>query len=429
MFSYNFVLRRLYVYRAFNHFLLLSGFYLTACLFFLGLVARIKFKRFENAFQKAGIKNSLGQHPKVMKITKMSDFRSKVRVVIDGVDPGEFESKTKTLETSIRENIESVVRAQEPQYIDLYITKRRLSKKVLYSEMCELLTSPYTFPVGESIAGPIIQDICSLPHMLGAGATGTGKSVFVKATTMGLLESSPAIQVYLLDLKRGLETAHFAACPNVVLVKEVKGAVALLRQVSAEMESRFLMLEKNGHNKLDPDRDNKDRIVVVIDEASVLYVESKVNQEEKTLSQEATEITDRIAKLSRAAGIHLVFATQKVTKETISTHIQENLEGRMCFEVNTLQGSNIVLGNGAAKDLPHIAGRGIWKVGATMIEVQTPLIEDEEIKRRCKVIAEEFESGKRKLHQEMFSPKETFQASAKMRGKVAKKKRAKQPDA
>jgi len=348
-------------------------------------------------------------------------------VVIDGVDPSEFDTKTKTLETSIKENIESIVRSQDPQYVDLYITKRRLTKKVLYSELCELLTSPYTFAVGETIAGPIIQDICSLPHMLGAGSTGTGKSVFVKATTMGLLESSPAIQIYLLDLKRGLETAHFAACPNVVLIKDVKGAVALLRQVVAEMESRFSILEERGFNKIDPDRDNRDRIVVVIDEASVLYVESKVNSAEKTLSQEATEITDKIAKLSRAAGIHLIFATQKVTKETISTHIQENLEGRMCFEVNTLQGSNIVLGNGAAKNLPHIAGRGIWKVGATMVEVQTPLIEDEEIKRRCKVIAEDFKIGKRKLHQKMFSPKEALKASTKKMEKVTAKEIEQEP--
>ncbi len=222
------------------------------------------------------------------------------------------------------------------------------------------------------------------------------------------------IQIYLLDLKNGLELKDFATCPNVHMVKTVADALSVLSLVRDEMRSRFEFLEKHNLNKIVPSRDKKDRLVVVVDEASVLYATGRMSASDKETAQSASQITDEIAKLSRAAAIHLILATQKVTKETISTHIQENLEGRMCFEVNSLQGSNMVLGTGAAKDLPHIPGRGIWKVGAKMVEVQTPYLEDEEIRSRCKTISDEFKSGKRKLFGEMFSPKQASKASSQV---------------
>ncbi|WP_207748713.1 hypothetical protein, partial [Clostridioides difficile] len=70
------------------------------------------------------------------------------------------------------------------------------------------------------------------------------------------------------------------------------------------------------------------------------------------LVQEARFLTEHIAKLSRAAAIHLILATQKVTKETVDTRIQENVSGRMCFKLNTTEGSVRMLGHGKAADLP-----------------------------------------------------------------------------
>ncbi len=219
------------------------------------------------------------------------------------------------------------------------------------------------------------------------------------------MESSPRLQVYILDLKNGLEMKDFAVCPNVELVKDVGKGLLLLTEVRDEMKRRFAILERNGHKRIDPERDQLDRIVVCVDEASILYGTGRVNPTDKENAAKAAEVTDEIAKLSRAAGIHLILATQKVTKETINTHIQENLEGRMCFEVNSVQGSNVLLGNASAKDLPHIPGRGIWKVGSRMVEVKTPFLDEKELKSRCEAIAEEFKGGKRALYQPMLSAK------------------------
>ncbi len=395
-----------------THFLYLVGIWLVLNIYFLGHSPLSCVKRFERAFRTTGIKNALGEYPIVLDYSRVSTFRYRLRLLVDGIDADEFNSKSKKLETSFRAMIEGVVRHDSPQYVDIYLTSNPIPKKVMYADVSAKLTSPYTFIIGETLADTMTFSICSLPHMLIAGATGTGKSVFQKQMLLGLLEGTRSgLQVYILDLKRGLEMKQFTVCRNVLIVKEVSEAVILLRELSSEMDRRFRLLEEKGFNQINPDRDKLDRIVVCIDEASVLYTESKLNTIEKELTQEATEITDRIAKLSRATGIHLIFATQKVTKDTISTHIQENLEGRMCFEVNTLQGSNMVIGSGEAKELPHIPGRGLWKVGATVTEVQTPYVDDEEIKRRCLAIENEFKSKKRMTYQPMISPEKTTESS------------------
>ena len=107
--------------------------------------------------------------------------------------------------------------------------------------------------------------------------------------------------------------------------------------------------------------------------------------------------------VGRAAGIHLIAATQKVTTKTIETDVQENIGGRICFRVGTLQGSNTVLGNKMAYELPDVKGRAIWNCGNDFVEVQTPFLSEamieKEISTFTQEIAErlrEFERGFRK---------------------------------
>ena len=421
IFTYDWALRHS-LSKTINHFFLLGSLYTCLTSYFVGLREHGKIQKIERAFKKVGIKNSLGEYPKVLEVKKVADLRSRVRLLTDGIDLSDFTTKSGALETSLRSLIEDVRREEDPQFVNLYLTNKRIPKKILYRDVCQSLTEPYTFIVGKSLGDVITQDISSLPHMLTGGATGSGKSVFLEQVLMGLLDFSPRLQVYLLDLKNGLELRDFTICPNVEMVKDVSSGLLLLIEVRDEMRRRFNILEKSGHKRIDPERDKLDRIVVCIDEASVLYGTWKVNAADKENAAKASEITDEIAKLSRAAGIHLILATQKVTKETINTHIQENLEGRMCFEVNSIQGSTVLLGNASAKDLPHIPGRGIWKVGSKMVEVQTPYIDEEEIKTRCQIIRDDFEGGKRALHQPMLSTKKVIEASSEEVDVMAPKK-------
>jgi DNA segregation ATPase FtsK/SpoIIIE-like protein len=146
-----------------------------------------------------------------------------------------------------------------------------------------------------------------------------------------------------------------------------------------------------------------DRIVVAIDEASVLFTVEKSSRSTRATAEKARDLTDRIAKLGRAAAINIIIATQKVVKETIDTRVQTNINARMVFRVNTVASSMTVLGNKLASELPEIQGRGIWSVGSRDIEVQTPFLDIDEVAERLEVLAKKFERGRKSFFGPMLA--------------------------
>lgn len=183
---------------------------------------------------------------------------------------------------------------------------------------------------------------------------------------------------------------EFGELPNVRIAKTEAEACQMLKKVKDEMDRRFEYLEKTGNKEIIPVRD---KIVVGIDEASILYSKVKANATKAHLINTAREYTDELAKLARAAGIHLIFATQKVSKETIDTKVQENLGGRVCFRMNTMTNSVTVLGNKKAFELPEIKGRAVWASGNDFLEIQAPFLEDEELKSEIEILQEKFSSN------------------------------------
>jgi DNA segregation ATPase FtsK/SpoIIIE-like protein len=204
-------------------------------------------------------------------------------------------------------------------------------------------------------------------------------------------------------LKLGVEVKVYRQLPNARIAKDADEAVQLLQAVVKEMKERFQLLERNGHKQIDPERDGKDLILVGVDEASVLYGKRRGDRSGNNMTTMARELTDEIAKLGRAACIHLIMATQKVTNESIDTKIQENVGGRICFRVNSLQGSNTVLGNKKAYELPDIKGRAIWGAGNDFTEVQTPFVSEKLIGDEIRSIKGDFDSAKRKCLQAMIA--------------------------
>ena len=183
--------------------------------------------------------------------------------------------------------------------------------------------------------------------------------------------------------------------PNVKVVKNLNETLILFRQVEKEMKARFTYLEKSGRKQIIPEKDKKDRIVVAVDEASVLYTSRGPHDPDKEKALEARKLADSIAKLSRAASIHLLLATQKLEDRVIPTSVTENISGRMVFRVNSFQGSNQVIGSKEALMLPEIPGRGIWSFGTRRVTIQAPFIDEKEIKKRCLKIADDFQNGER----------------------------------
>src|SRR5579859_1481085 len=223
--------------------------------------------------------------------------------------------------------------------------------------------SRLTLAMGKDINGRIVTaDLASMPHLLIAGSTGTGKSVAINAMIMSILYKSTPEQVRLIlvDPKR-LELGIYEGVPHlyVPIITEPKLAANALRNAVREMERRLKVLAEKGvrnleqYNKLfesetpslfDAESEEKPlpQIVIIIDELADLMMLDQSNVEES--------IT-RLAQMARAVGIHLVLATQRPSVDVITGLIKANFPSRISFRVATKIDSRTILDANGAESL------------------------------------------------------------------------------
>ncbi len=362
-------------------------------LLFLGIRPYKEKNLFQHGIDNLGLKTALGIKPKIVKVIETGEFKKKLLIRSEGISPGQYEKRMEDLQSSFAWIIDSVKRSKNSKFVEIDLTEKALPTMVPFNEHLGMIKKPYHFVVGESLGGPIVQSLVDLPHLLIAGATGGGKSVFLNNVLMSLLKKSNQLQLYMIDLKGGVELQLYEDFPNVKVDKEISDAVLTLRAVKKEMERRFAYLEKKGFRKIDPVRDKLDRIVVAVDECADIYGKVSRSSNDYDSIIEAKEITDQIAKKGRASGIHLILATQRVSTETIDSRIKANIPGKMCFQMTTIPDSQLVLGNKKAFDLEEVEGRAYWSFGTTLIKVQAPFIDEKEVKNEAQVAKFEFEEN------------------------------------
>lgn len=217
-------------------------------------------------------------------------------------------------------------------------------------ESREFMYSPPTaFALGRGIDGGIVTgDLEALPHVLIAGTTGSGKSVCLNALIVSLLyKSAPEeLRFIMIDPKR-VELAPYAGIPHLQrpVVTDAAQAVSALSGAVAEMEARYKAFERSGAKELsDYNRGAKSpfpRLVIVIDELADLMMASGKDVEASVV---------RLAQMGRAAGIHLVIATQRPSADVITGLMKANIPSRIAFAVASSLESRIILdANGAEK--------------------------------------------------------------------------------
>ena len=368
--------------------MLLMSIFLVVYLFIYGFKPFRRYITFQKAIERAGLKTATGEVAKIKSISSIGDYRFKVVVETLGVGIDQFESKKNSLIAGFRQKVEDIDYGKDMGKVEIILCERDLPKTVGFNELYTHVKEPCSFIVGQSFKGAVIQQIQSLPHLLISGATGGGKSVFFRSTMLSLLKSSPHIQLYLLDLKRGVEVKEFSVLPNVKTAKDETEATNILEALVTEMHRRYEILENSSYKSIDPVRDKLDLIVVGIDEAAALLG--------KGASESASECMGKLAALARAAGIHLILSTQKPVKEAISTKILDNLSGRMAFRMISTAASNVALGGNYAQKLPAIKGRAVWSNGSERKQVQAPYVDDELVEAEIEVIRQEFTDGTRK---------------------------------
>lgn len=243
----------------------------------------------------------------------------------------------------------------------------------------------YEIPLimGLDIQGkPIITDLAKAPHLLIAGATGSGKSVCMSTLILSLLYNfkPDELELVLIDPKR-VEFGLFRTVPHLIhsVVADAKPAVQVLKWVVNEMERRYQVLSDKqvrniaGYNaKAETDGfDKMPFTVVIIDELADLMMTSK---------GEAEGALARIAQLSRAVGIHTIVATQRPSVNVITGIIKANFPTRIAFQVSSNVDSRTILD---CKGAESLLGKGDFLFNppgiARLIRIQSPMVQDHEI--------------------------------------------------
>ena len=360
--------------------------------FFLGIKPFGEKKAFQDAIDALGLATGTGKKPRVLSIVDRGNRKKTVTIYSYGVAPKDYTERRERLQSSLDWILGDIRRGEKPKTVEIDVTEKELPKMLPYGRAVGEATGPYEFPVGWSLSGMVTARLEELPHLLIAGATGSGKSTFLNAVLMALLEKPGRIRFYGIDLKK-VELAPYRKFPRFRVDDDMEGARRTLGNVKREMERRYGdVLEKKGRQKIDPDRDGLDRIVVVIDECSDLFGKIDRGSRDYRAARECRETADVLARKGRAAGIHLILATQRVSAQTLDSRILANIPAKVCFQMATVANSVLVLNSKHAFELDKIPGRGYWSFGRTLEEVQVPYIDPEEVRKTAEVA--EYEHGK-----------------------------------
>ncbi|MFZ0662953.1 MAG: DNA translocase FtsK [Acidobacteriaceae bacterium] len=265
-------------------------------------------------------------------------------------------------------------------------------RDVIEAEHFRNSKSKLTLAMGKDINGSIVTaDLTTMPHVLIAGSTGSGKSVAINAMIMSVLfKATPAqVRMILVDPKR-VELGMYAGIPHLFtpIITEPKLAANALRNAVREMERRLKLLASRSVRNIDqynklfeggtkslfedaPDEEPLPYIMIIIDELADLMMLDKANVE---------EAITRLAQMARAVGIHLILATQRPSVDVITGLIKANVPTRISFRLATKVDSRTILDSNGAESL---LGRGdmlFLPPGTSRLQrVHAPFVTEEEI--------------------------------------------------
>ena len=245
-------------------------------------------------------------------------------------------------------------------------------REILQSQEFQSAKSRLSFAVGKDIAGkPVVTDIAKMPHLLIAGATGSGKSVCINTLIVSILyKASPEdVKLIMIDPKV-VELSVYNGIPHLFIpvVTDPKKASGALSWAVSEMERRYALFaasgvrglsdynelvrqqqeqeqqteDADGQQMVHPRMEHLPQIVIVIDELADLML---------VASKEVEESICRVAQMGRAAGMHLVIATQRPSRDVITGLMKANIPSRIAFAVASAMESRIILDTTGAEKL------------------------------------------------------------------------------
>jgi len=234
--------------------------------------------------------------------------------------------------------------------------------------------------LGKNISGvPIVGDLASMPHLLIAGTTGSGKSVCINTIILSLLyRHTPDKCKFILIDPKMLELSTYEGIPHLLcpVITEAKKAASVLGWVVKEMESRYRLMTKEGVRNIDG-YNSKHKlpmpyIVVVVDEMSDLML---------VAGKEIENYIQKLSQMARAAGIHIIMATQRPSVDVITGTIKANFPTRISFQVTSKIDSRTILGEQGAEQLLGKGDMLYMSSANKIVRIHAPFVSDNEIEK------------------------------------------------
>ncbi len=239
--------------------------------------------------------------------------------------------------------------------------------------------------LGKSISGtPIIGDLTSMPHLLIAGTTGSGKSVCINTIIVSLLyKLKPDICKFILIDPKMLELSSYEGIPHLLtpVITDAKKATAALGWTVKEMNNRYNLMSKVGVRNIDG-YNSKHKlkmpyIVVVVDEMSDLML---------VAGKEIENYIQKLSQMARAAGIHIIMATQRPSVDVITGTIKANFPTRVSFQVSSKIDSRTILGEQGAEQLLGKGDMLFMSSANRIIRIHGPYVSEKEIEKITSVL-------------------------------------------
>ncbi|MGI5920262.1 MAG: DNA translocase FtsK [Syntrophomonadaceae bacterium] len=249
--------------------------------------------------------------------------------------------------------------------------------------------NPLTFGLGEDIAGnSVVATLSDMPHLLIAGSTGSGKSVCLNSIIMSLLFNATPEQLRLVFIDpKMVELTVYNGIPHLMtpVVTDPKKASVVLRWMVTEMDKRYKAFAEKGVRDIyrynQGEKEKMPYIVIVIDELADLMMVAPVEVEDSIC---------RLAQMARAAGMHLVVATQRPSVDVVTGVIKANIPSRIAFAVSSQADSRTILDMGGAEKLLGKGDMLFFPVGANKpYRVQGAYVSDNDIEKTVNFIKEQ----------------------------------------
>jgi DNA segregation ATPase FtsK/SpoIIIE, S-DNA-T family len=234
--------------------------------------------------------------------------------------------------------------------------------------------------LGKNISGiPVVGDLASMPHLLIAGTTGSGKSVCINTIILSLLyRHTPDKCKFILIDPKMLELSTYEGIPHLLcpVITEAKKAASVLGWVVKEMENRYRLMTKEGVRNIDGYNSKHTLampyIVVVVDEMSDLML---------VAGKEIENYIQKLSQMARAAGIHIIMATQRPSVDVITGTIKANFPTRISFQVTSKIDSRTILGEQGAEQLLGKGDMLYMSSANRIVRIHAPFVSDNEIEK------------------------------------------------